>query len=95
MVWHTGDYDLDQIYPNSEVCPYLDTLEASIYATPEWIAENSSAFQVNLNRELNDIMGGSGEWYWQYIFDCFMTTVCTGRDLPDGSVEQGKILSCI
>lgn len=82
--WHTGDYSLDQIYPNSDVCPRLDTLEDSIMATPEFVAENTSSKITNLNYALDSIFG-AGYWDWYHVLDCVMTTVCTGRPLPDGT----------
>eukprot|EP01039_Chlorochromonas_danica_P008062 gene8062-8892_t len=84
--WHTGDYDLDQIYPNSEVCPRLDTLEDSIYATPGFVNENTSTEINQLTSQLNTIFG-DGYWTWYNVWDCVMTTVCTSRPLPDGTAE--------
>lgn len=55
--WHTGDYNLDQIYPNSNVCPRLDNLEAVAYASPEWIAENTSTAITQLTSDLDQIWG--------------------------------------
>jgi hypothetical protein len=85
--WHTGDYNLDQIYPNSNVCPRLSKLTSHIYKTPEFVAENTSARIVQLNSDLNVILGGAGQWYWNYVFDCFLTTVCTNRQVPSGSPD--------
>jgi len=84
--WHTGDYNLDQIYPNSYACPRLSQLENQIYATSDFIAENTSTRINTLNTDLNVILG-TGQWYWYYIFDCFMTTVCTNRQVPSGSAN--------
>ena len=75
-----GDYGLDQIYPNEDVCPRLSTLETSIYNTPDWIAYNTSSQMQQLTKDLDNILG-EGYWSWYYIFDCFMTTVCTGKIL--------------
>ena len=60
--WHTGDYNLDQIYPNSNVCPRLDSLADVAYASPEWVAENTSTAVTQLTTELNQIWG-EGENY--------------------------------
>jgi hypothetical protein len=84
--WHTGDYNLDQIYPNSEVCPRLDTLEDSIYNTQVFQTENSTQAQQQLNSAL-DVIWGAGYWDWYNVYDCLMTTVCTDRPLPDGTAE--------
>jgi hypothetical protein len=43
VTWHTGDYKLDQIYPNSEVCPRLNTIESTAFGSEQWLAENGSA----------------------------------------------------
>lgn len=88
--WHTGDYSLDQIYPNSNVCPRLDTLEDSIYATDEFVATNTSHFSQTLNFQLDNIFG-AGAWSWQYTFDCIMTTICTNRPLPEGGQTPAKV----
>lgn len=85
--WHTGDYKLDQIYPNSNVCPRLNTLEDSIYDTPEFQQENNSASVKQLNADLDTALG-KGYWSWNNVFDCFMTTVCSGRSLPDGMTDD-------
>lgn len=82
--WHTGDYSLDQIYPNSGVCPRLDTVESYAMSTPEFVAENTSEPINNLNIALNSIFG-EGYWDWYHVLDCMMTTVCTGNALPDGT----------
>lgn len=55
--WHTGDYNLDQIYPNSNVCPRLNQIEDQGYATPEWIAENTSQAVTQLTSDLDQIWG--------------------------------------
>lgn len=57
-----------------------------MYATPEWIAYNTSQFVTTLDYQLNAILG-EGYWSWEYIFDCMMTTVCSGRGLPDGTAD--------
>lgn len=82
--WHTGDYDLDQIYPNANACPRLDTLEDSIFATSGYQTENTST-SINLLTSTLDSIWGEGYWSWYNALDCMMTTVCTGRQLPDGT----------
>lgn len=52
--------------------------------------ENTSQFSEELNYQLNNIWG-EGEWSWSYAFDCMMTTVCTGRPLPDGGNTAAKV----
>eukprot|EP01034_Spumella_vulgaris_P040265 gene40265-49792_t len=85
--WHTGDYNLDQIYPNTGVCPGLNTLGAALYASEEFVAENTSARVVNLNNQLDTIFG-AGLWSWPQSLDCVMSTVCTGRELPEGMTQE-------
>jgi hypothetical protein len=85
--WHTGDYALDQLYPNSGVCPRLTSLQSSIYSSPEWTAYNNSAEVKALNQNLNNILG-KGSWFWSYTMDCMMTTVCSNRQLPEGMTES-------
>lgn len=88
--WHTGDYNLDQIYPNSNVCPRLDTLEDAIYATPDFVRFNTSNEAQILNYQLDNIWG-AGYWSWYYTLDCIMTTLCTDRPLPDGGQTPAQI----
>lgn len=90
MPWHTGDYSLDQIYPNTHVCPRLDTLEDSIFETDYFVEKNTSVSAQILNYQLDNILG-AGSWSWTYIFDCIMTTVCTSRPLPDGGQTPAQI----
>jgi hypothetical protein len=33
------------------------------------------------------VLCGLGHWYWSTALDCMMTTVCTGRPLPDGTAD--------
>jgi len=84
VTWHTGDYNLDQIYPNSEVCPRLNTISSTAFGSAQWLAENGSASIDLLNVEL-DSLWGKGLWTWDNALDCLMTTVCTDRQLPGGS----------
>ena len=67
MPWHTGDYNLDQIYPNSNVCPRLDQIKATGYATPEWIAETTSQAITQLTADLDQIWGAGKSLSVQYI----------------------------
>lgn len=94
MPWHTGDYNLDQIYPNSRVCPRLNNLEDTIYASEAWLEHLSSAALVNLNQQLDAIFG-KGYWDWGGVLDCLMTTVCTDREIPDGPTGSGAMSQSI
>lgn len=81
--FHTGDYNLDSMYPNDHVCPLLDDLEDAAYASDGWKEGNNSADAQAMTAALTDILGQG--WSWYNLLDCFMTTVCTDRDLPDGT----------
>ncbi len=81
-----GDYGMDQLYPNNDVCPKLDVIQESAYTSPDWIAKNTSSEMFKLNSDLDNILG-KGQWSWNYVFDCMMTTVCSGRAIPDGRGE--------
>ena len=83
----SGDYDLDQLRSNDDVCPYLDTLADEIYATPTFESENSSAFVDQLTDNLTSIFGGADQWSWDHVHDCMLSTVCTDRQLPDGDAQ--------
>lgn len=65
------------------MCPRLSDIEYNAYSSDAWQAENSSAAMRKLNKDLDTALG-AGEWSWNYLFDCFMTSVCTNRHLPDG-----------
>lgn len=90
--WHTGDYGLDQIYPNSAVCPRLDVVQGNAYASSEFIAENTSTTVNDLTSTLNNIFG-SGYWSWYNVLDCLMTTVCTNREVPDSVTGIGQAMN--
>ena len=97
--WHTGDSSLDPLAPSYGSCPYLEQIDNEAYADPDFIAANASqsaALSDALDAEL-----GAGYWRWSSITDCFMTAVCTERDVPDSAgymndslfnaaVEQGQ-----
>lgn len=64
--WHTGDYNLDQIYPNSNVCPRLDTIADVAYSTTEYQAENSSTNVNQLTSDL-DVLWGAGTLHFSTL----------------------------
>lgn len=84
VVVHTGDKALDQIAPNTKVCPYLNTISDNAYASDNFIAENTSTSVDTLTSELDDIFG-AGYWTWYNVMDCMYTTVCTDQDIPSQS----------
>lgn len=86
--WHTGDYDLDQIRENSQACPRLQTLaEEATLSMDQGQREREGEERVSLSRQLNRVFG-EGTWVWGYTLDCLMTTVCTGRDVPEGMTQS-------
>jgi len=85
--WHTGDYKLDQIRPNRFVCPELISLTAAATRSPEFYNWESSPESASLMKTVDDIFG-EGTWTWDDMLDCLMTAACTGRQIPNGSVER-------
>lgn len=73
--WHTGDYNLDQIYPNTNVCPALDVVEANFYASDAYIAERTTAEQVS------DLIY-TIIYFSCYLFETFFYSLST-INLPD------------
>lgn len=84
--WHTGDYVLDQIYPNSIVCPALNALEAAAIESVAYQRWHDSSSSKILMNTANAIFG-EGMWSWDAVLDCLMTTVCSGREIP-GDMTQ-------
>lgn len=87
---HTGDYSLDQIYPNAKVCPRMDVVRATAYASDEWLAYNSSSQAKELTRNLT-MLFGENKWTWGNLLDCVMTAVCTGHDIPSRSRRDRSV----
>jgi hypothetical protein len=82
--WHTGDYSMDNIYPNSGICPELNALQHKASSSPAFIAWNTSQSNIKLTQTLDSIFG-KGFWSQDDILDCLMTTVCsTHYEIPDG-----------
>ena len=79
--WHLGDYNLDELYPNSYACPRLSTASSSAFQSAAWKAYNKSAYVANLTNSLTAIFG-AGSWKWSDNLDCMMSTVCSGRSIP-------------
>lgn len=94
LEWHTGDYGLDTLYPNHEVCPYLDVIQANAGASTDFQLLNTSAHTASMSESLDAILG-EGYWMWEKseLLDCYMTTVCTGREIPDGNGTGGVTMN--
>lgn len=88
---HTGEYSLDWIYPNSKICPRLVDLTNAAYSSIDYQERNSSQHVNGMVDQLNAIFGGSNYWSWNTYLDCVMTSICTGRDIPDGSHDNSSI----
>jgi len=91
VAWHTGDENLDQIAPNTEACPALTGAQSLAMASRKFQTVNNSAHIVGLSQQLDDILG-AGYWTWYNVIDCFMTTVCTGREIP-ANQETGAVVT--
>jgi len=78
--WHTGDYDYDPIYPNALICPKLHDLQEAAYESDGWKAFNESKDAEEMEKVMLEDLGGAD---WMHILDCEMTSICTGRTLPD------------
>lgn len=77
--WHTGDFALDEIAPNHNVCPALSGVEREAMASAEWAAYNQSAAVRELDARMEKELPG---YQWEHMLDCLGTTVCTGRAFP-------------
>ena len=86
--WHTGDYVLDPINGAVAYCPILHALSLASYRSPQFLSLNSSRRLAVSNA--TDAVFGAGAWNWMTAMDCVMTTVCSGRAIPDRSqTSQG------
>lgn len=85
--WHTGDYLLDQIYPNSNVCPRLDEVKRQAYLADEWQNHIQSRDYKFLTNRISAIFGTTS-WTWNTILDCLMTTVCSDQQISDGNTTS-------
>lgn len=90
--WHTGDYILDTLSPNSFICPALNSIASAAERSLEYQQTLASKHFITLQSSLNHILGSesSGEWSWRYIQDCLMTTLCSGRgsELPKEMTQE-------
>jgi hypothetical protein len=88
--WHTGDYQLDTLYPNSLVCPRLDNISTEAFASREYLTSPTQINKPKLEVALNE-MFGQGYWDWIYMIDCLMTAVCSGHNIPSGDSSTDGI----
>ena len=88
--WHTGDNSIDNLSPSNGACPYLATIEDNAYDNDTFIVNNAT-ITGDLNGFLTAQLGTPGtDWEWSQITDCFMTTICTEREIPNPLVDQGQ-----
>lgn len=84
LQWHTGDFALDEIAPNHNVCPALDSVEADASHSREWAEYNNSQWVQELNARMAVELPG---YSYEYLLDCLGTTACTGRPFPPTLTE--------
>eukprot|EP00624_Nannochloropsis_granulata_P002900 evm.model.NODE_24698_length_19406_cov_26.450068.5 len=82
--WHTGDFALDEIAPNHNVCPALDSVEADASHSRELNEYNNSQWVQDLNARMAVELPG---YSYEHLLDCLGTTACTGRPFPPTLTE--------
>ena len=88
--WHTGDYQLDTLYPNSLVCPRLENISSEAFASRAYLESPAQQSKHTLETELNG-MFGEGDWSWTFMIDCLMTSVCNDHDIPSGALGGAQM----
>ncbi|GAX14564.1 lysosomal acid phosphatase [Fistulifera solaris] len=76
---HTADYERDIVGENENVCPRLTQLRELFYLTDEFRQFNASVEA----QQLRDFQRRQLRTDHDLELDCFMTTICTDRMLPD------------
>jgi hypothetical protein len=79
LLWHTGDFALDEIAPNPAVCPALISVGEDAMASREWLQYNESDWVKDLDRRMEEELPG---YKWEHMLDCLGTTSCTNRPFP-------------
>jgi 2-phosphoxylose phosphatase len=89
--WHTGDYLLDTLSPNSIVCPRLNDVAIAAEKSLQQKSKES-VHEKDLEKRLESVFGSlsEGEWSWRYLQDCLMTTICSGKmaHLPENLTQE-------
>ncbi|CEM39194.1 unnamed protein product [Vitrella brassicaformis CCMP3155] len=83
---HTGDYRLDTMYPNDDVCPRLKELKhAARNSEPckQWRDSDEQKAVLESLREIPDI-GGPNYHFSHHLMDCLFTATCTEHRVPRG-----------
>ena len=76
---HTADYHRDIVGENEGLCPRLTQMRELFYVTDEFKRFNESDYAKSLRDFQRRELGTSVDME----LDCFMTTICTDRPLPD------------
>jgi ubiquitin-like domain-containing CTD phosphatase 1 len=76
---HTADYERDIVSENENLCPRLTQIRELFYLTEEFRQFNESAEA----QSLRDFQRRELHTDHDMELDCFMTTICTDRVLPD------------
>jgi hypothetical protein len=79
---HTGDYKKDVLVMNKNICPRVADLEAEAYDSEEFKRWNETSVEVQILRKFAQTKLGL-DTIPVGILDCFMTTMCTDRPLPE------------
>jgi len=90
LEWHTGDWELDTIYQNSNVYPCLDDMWN--VQTPPYQDYVKSAESQQLYSDLKAVFGDAytNEKYLSggELQDCLLCNLCNGRDVPSGATSE-------
>ena len=85
LLWHTGDFALDEIAPNPAVCPALSSVGQDAMASREWLQYNESDWVKDLDRRMEEELPG---YKWEHMLDCLGTTSCTNRPFPSTLTKE-------
>jgi len=77
--YHTADYPVDPIKPDTLICPKLTDLRDEAVKSDEYVARNFSEDVLVLENILSEDLGGGN---WRNIMDCLMTQKCNKRSIP-------------
>ncbi len=101
LEWRTGDASIERMFDWNGKCPRVEELKYEWGNSDEYKAQISSEEAKTLKDVLINDWGVPKETWkesstnvketWEFIFDCAMTTVCTGRELPSQSEPRTVI----
>lgn len=96
---HTADRHNDILDPNENRCPKLSELKEISQSSKDFIAFNKSSEAKTLREFTTNILKPPDITKDIDVVNCFMTTICTDRTLPEsindyvGIVDEGNITS--